>query len=307
MSMTIPVILLNYNTSADCRKCLSFLARQQGVRVVPVVVDNRSQPGDLAQLKALCADVGCVLLKAEENRGYNAGNNIGLRWAAEQGYEYALIANPDMEFPDARCIARLVADMEGDAEVVVAAPDILGPESDKAAAGGGFSVSRRDADHQSPMVRDSERWQSAWWWAWRFVPARWRPADDWRGDWQRSAAVAKVSGCCLMVRLSFMRQIGFFDEGVFLYCEEAILSRQVERAGRKIWYDAQAHALHRHIKSQKGDPAPRFKAWVRSRIYFERCHNWHGRLQHVLKVAGWHSYEHFFRFVSVARRLLGKA
>lgn len=25
--------------------------------------------------------------------------NIGLRYAANKGYEYALIANPDMEFP----------------------------------------------------------------------------------------------------------------------------------------------------------------------------------------------------------------
>lgn len=61
-----------------------------------------------------------------------------------------------------------------------------------------------------------------------------------------------VSGCCLFVRMSFIKQIGFFDENVFLYCEEPILAHQVKTAGMKLYYMAEAQAVHRHIKFQKG-------------------------------------------------------
>ena len=40
--MKIPVILLNYNSSGDCRKCVSFLKRQEGVETEIVIVDNCS-------------------------------------------------------------------------------------------------------------------------------------------------------------------------------------------------------------------------------------------------------------------------
>ena len=71
-----------------------------------------------------------------------------------------------------------------------------------------------------------------------------------------------------MIRMSFLKSIDFFDEKVFLYCEEAILSRQVEMNGKKMYYLATAQAVHRHVKNEKGDPVKRFKTWGKSRCYF---------------------------------------
>ena len=79
-----------------------------------------------------------------------------------------------------------------------------------------------------------------------------------------------------MISIPFLKEIKFFDEKVFLYCEEAILSRQVELAGKKMYYLATAQAVHRHIKSEKSDPVKRFKAWGNSRCYFiDRYSNYH--------------------------------
>ena len=71
-----------------------------------------------------------------------------------------------------------------------------------------------------------------------------------------------------MIRMSFLKSIDFFDEKVFLYCEEAILSRQVEMSGKRMYYLATTQAVHRHVKSEKGDPIKRFKTWGKSRCYF---------------------------------------
>lgn len=264
--MKIGIVLLNYNSSFDSRKCIASLQKQESVETEIIVVDNCSpQAGEQETIRTLCREQNCTFIQATENRGYNTGNNIGLRYAASKRYKYVLIANPDMEFPQTDYLQRLVAKMEEDEDVVVCASDIVSPEG----------------VHQNPMQRDGDWHGSFGWLTDLFKRSK---GDDTLGDWidrpNESRYCAKVSGCCLMVRLDFMQQIGFFDENVFLYCEEAILSRQVERAGRKMYYIAEARAIHAHVKSEKGDPVSRFKAWRDSRIYFIK-HNsgdsWMGR------------------------------
>lgn len=247
--MKVAVIILNYNSSADCRKCVSFLKRQEGVELELVLVDNCSPDAD--QVEALCREQGCTFIASPENRGYNAGNNIGLRYAAEQGYEYALIANPDMEFPQTDYVKKLVEAMEKDEAIVVTGSDIVGV----------------DGVHQNPLVRDGN-WTTSFDWIKGLFRKKNSDTYEFIDNYKESHYCAKVSGCCLMVRMDFIREIGFFDEYPFLYCEEPILSRQVEMVGKRMCYMAEAQAVHRHIASTKGDPVKRFEHWKRSRLYF---------------------------------------
>jgi GT2 family glycosyltransferase len=211
------------------------------------------------------------IIYAEENRGYSAGNNIGLRRAMEIGAKYALVINPDMELTDVNYIARLVEVMERDEDIVVAATDVVTPEG----------------IHQNPMLPDGD-WHSAFGWV-KEIFNRKKPVDTYSfiDNYKESHECAKVSGCCLMLRMSFVEEIGCFDEYPFLYCEEAILARQVEMAGKKMYYLADTQAVHRHVKSEKGDPVKRFKHWERSRIYFYKRYSkdsWWGRWISILSM-----------------------
>ena len=249
----IAIIILNYNSSADCRKCIGFLKRQEGVETEIVVVDNCSpREGEQKAVRQLCSGQDCTFIQAGENRGYNAGNNIGLRYAASKGYKYALIANPDMEFPQRDYLVKLVTAMETDENIVVCGSDIVSPEG----------------IHQNPMKRDGN-WRSSFGWVRNLLWPK-RPTDSYEfiDNYALNHYCAKVSGCCLLIRIDFIQQIAFFDERVFLYCEEAILSRQVERANKQMYYLASTQAVHRHVKSEKGDPVKRFKTWRCSRLYF---------------------------------------
>ncbi len=250
--MKIAVVILNYNSSADCRKCIGFLQEQQGVDTEIIVVDNCSCPDERKATERICAECSCTFIANNENRGYNAGNNVGLRYAAERGYEYALIANPDMEFPQSDYLATLLDKMQGDADIVVCGSDIVGA----------------DGVHQSPMFKDGN-WRSSFGWV-KEIFSRHKQGDayDFIDNYKENHYCHKVSGCCFMIRIPFLKEINFFDEKVFLYCEEAILSRQVEITGKRMYYLAEAQALHRHIKSEKGDPTKRFRIWGKSRRYF---------------------------------------
>lgn len=249
--MKIAVITLNYNSSADCAKCVSFLKRQENVELDIVIVDNLSQAGDMAYIKELCETENCTLLLNEQNKGYSAGNNVGLRYAVDQGYRYALIANPDMEFPQTDYIKRLVERMKMDYRIAVAGTDIIGP----------------DGMHQNPMKPDGN-WRDSFGWIKSFFKRKPADAYDFIDKYQTSHYCYKLGGCCMMVNLAFIKEIGYLDEYPFLYCEEAILSKQVERTGWYMYYLATIQAVHRHIKKEKGDPIRRFREWRRSRIYF---------------------------------------
>lgn len=286
--MKIPVILLNYNSSADCTKCVSDLKRQEGVELEIIIVDNCSREDDALAVEQLAMTEGCTFIAAKENRGYNAGNNIGLRYAAEKGYEYTLIANPDMEFPQRDYVRRMVMEMEKRADVSVVATDITSPE----------------LQHQNPMLPDSKDWKSSFGWIKTLFHRKKNETPGFIGDYNTSHICQKLSGCCLMIRMDFIQRIGFFDENVFLYCEEAILSKQVAQEGMHMYYMAELQAVHRHIKSTKGNARKRFKAWIDSRLYFERRYNYQGMWSYGMKTIGWRSYLTVFCMVDSLRSIL---
>ena len=250
--MKIAIIILNYNSCTDCNKCIGFLQKQLGVEPEIIVVDNCSRDDDRKAIETLCREQGCTFIANSDNRGYNAGNNVGLRYAAEKGYEFALIANPDMEFPQTDYLASLIAKMKEDKDIVVCGSDIV------------------DADgiHQSPMTMEGN-WKGSFKWIKDIVRKNKKNNTyDIIDNYNESHYCYKVSGCCFMIKTSFLKEINFFDEKVFLYCEEAILSRQVEIAGKRMYYLATTQAIHRHVKNEKGDPVKRFKIWEKSRCYF---------------------------------------
>ena len=251
--MKAATIILNYNSSADCRKCIGYLKQQQCVEQEIIVVDNCSRKDERKAVETLCKEQGCIFIANNENKGYNAGNNVGLRYAAEKGYEYALIANPDMEFPQTNYLVTLLAKMQKDKDIVVCGSDIVGA----------------DGIHQSPMYKDGN-WRSSFGWVKDILNRNKKKSEayDFIDNYKESHYCHKVSGCCFMIRMSFLKEINFFDEKVFLYCEEAILSRQVEMNSKNMYYLATAQAVHRHVPNEKGDPIKRFKIWGKSRCYF---------------------------------------
>ncbi|MGM9777456.1 MAG: glycosyltransferase [Prevotella sp.] len=259
--MKVPVILLNYNSSADCRKCVADLKRQEGVELEIIIVDNCSRKEDASAVKELAAEQDCTFIAAKENRGYNAGNNIGLRYAAEKGYAYALIANPDMEFPQRNYIVSLVNVMEKKPDVAVCGSNIIGTDNKR----------------QNP-------WRFSKWWI--YLPyfesilrcfnlySRLLPPY--------SAYCDIVTGCCLIVRMHSICKMGFFDENVFLYCEEAILGRMVQRNGEKTYYFHDAFAKHCHIESQKGKFSKRYKTFWQSRSYYLEHYSGFNKFQLII-------------------------
>lgn len=253
MKRKIAIVLLNYNSSSECARCVPFLKWQVDVEQEIIIVDNGSQAEEVESLRDLCKMTGCTLLENGRNAGYSAGNNVGLRYAAQKGYQYALIANPDMEFPQTDYITRLIETMEHDENIVVCGSDIRTPAG----------------VHQNPKAALKRDWRSSFWWV-KAMLRRKKGGEvpDWVGDPYTSHLCQCLNGCCLLLRMSFIRQIGFFDEHTFLYGEEPILGRQVELAEKKMYYCGDVYAVHDHKKSKEGSAAFCQKHWRHSQLYY---------------------------------------
>lgn len=282
-------IVLNFNSESDLFLLVPQLAKQEGVVHSIIIVDNSSRPESIAHIRTWLtqwkpdAVVGTqgevevwVKINSEDSRapgrvyfvthhencGYSAGNNIGIRLADALGADAVLIANPDMRIQDHLYLARLTESLFADDTNCVAASRILG----------------LDGEDQNPL-REPSFWEELFWP--RFYLSKFlKPISHILPiAGTVPVRVPKVSGCCLLVRMSFLRETAYLDEGVFLYCEEPILAARVRKAGGHIVFDPSLSAVHAHVRSEKGNSSRRMLTFIKSRLYYLAKYSGYGRIR----------------------------
>ena len=137
MDKSVFIVVLNYKNLADTVACLASLRKITYNRYRIVVVDNDSQDGSYESLKEQETD--CCIIQSGENRGYAAGNNIGIRYALEQGADYVCILNNDVEVePD--FLTKLVQYMESEPDVGMTGPVVYEYDQREKIQSAGFSI-----------------------------------------------------------------------------------------------------------------------------------------------------------------------
>ncbi len=102
--MKLLVIVVSYNFCRWIDKCLGSLQKST-MRLDVLVVDNHSSDDTIAIIKECYPWVR--LIANEENLGFGAANNIGLKIAVEEGYDGVILLNQDA-WIDANVAERLV-------------------------------------------------------------------------------------------------------------------------------------------------------------------------------------------------------
>jgi GT2 family glycosyltransferase len=196
-----------------------------------VVVDNGATEEEAAALAARIPEA--VVLPAE-NRGFAAGNNLGVRYLEETVRpSYILFANNDIEFTEEGVVETLVRTADAHPEAGALGPAVVG----------------LDGNRQGP-----EPYQGLWKrYVWMYLCTPFLKASAKRRlfdlDYPEKAAEGphyKLSGCFLLVRTADFLRVGGFDEGTFLYAEENILSDRFTRIGKVFYFVPSVSVLHRH-------------------------------------------------------------
>ena len=120
---SIFVVILNFNNELDTIECLKSLESIVDYNLNIVVVDNNSKCPDLLE-KYVTSLPNAIFIQTGENKGYAAGNNVGIRYSIENNADYIVILNNDV-IVNARSFKAPIDILESDSQVAIAGPTIL--------------------------------------------------------------------------------------------------------------------------------------------------------------------------------------
>ena len=222
--MKLALVVLNYNDADNTLKILGNVADYSVFDKV-IVVDNASNDDSKIRLKSFCEKRDKIFfVENQENKGYGAGNNVGIFVAKKLGMDLALIANPDTDFEE-RVIKVVKSVMVKNYNISICAPlvetnDVYGSREN--VLKGASCWPMRDFMHSlvenGPICR--RLFTKALHYDRNFYNAKIRK-------------VGAVLGALLMVRVEDFLRVGGYDENMFLYGEEDLLSKKMADIGKK--------------------------------------------------------------------------
>ncbi len=250
----IVVVIVDYNSEALTRKCLTSLAALNRSDLEFIVVDNG---GSIEEERFRSGFPHVAVLKPGRNLGFAGGCNVGIAAAIDAGASYCLLLNPDT-VAEQDFVAPLLAVMESDDGTGMACPTVLDLDMRNAVGYGGGGIN---------------------WWIGRPYAVK----GERLGDPCGSVDVPFVTGAALLIRAAAVADVGPMDEGYFLYFEDADYAQAFLDAGWKIKYVPSAEILHA-ASSVTGFQSRQYVYYfARNRIRFmNRWGRWHHRLIFVL-------------------------
>jgi N-acetylglucosaminyl-diphospho-decaprenol L-rhamnosyltransferase len=239
--MRLDFVVVAYRSSAELAGCLASISADAPPGSAVVVVDNAS-PDDSATV-ARSHPARPRIVVSPTNRGFAAGCNLG---AASSQAAALFFLNPDARLTPG-ATATLIAALEADPSVGVAAPRVVDPTGESLAASAGAEPSLRSslghflALGRVPGLR--RLFRPAF-----LADGRLRGRPDW------------VSAAAMLVRREAFEAVGGFDERLFMYMEDVDLCRRLRARGWAIAYEPGAIVEHVMGHSQSTDQPARWYA-----------------------------------------------
>jgi GT2 family glycosyltransferase len=243
----------NRDMLRDCLVCLETSVQRGEADVY--VVDNASDDGSAEMVASHFP--WAHLVRNERRLGFSANHNqvIGRHGA---GYDYALVLNEDTVFP-ADLLPHLVAFAERHPQAGIVAPRVVGGD------GALQYTCLKTPTVANEILRAMPRFG-------RRRP--WIAYPD--ADHYRPTKAGWVNGCCMLLRMRMVREIGSLDDAYFIFYEEVDLARRAAAAGWEAWLCPDVELIHHgHSTVSKAPVSHRMRMqMVKSRcIYFRRHHS----------------------------------
>ena len=214
--MKLAVIVVNFNDEEDTLKYVKQITEYSIINKI-VVVDNMSTtPNCFEKLQTLKSNKVDVI-KSDKNGGYSYGNNFGIKYLESQGleFDYYAISNPDIEIQE-DAFVKCIQFLDEVSTCGIVAPKMLDKD--------GIRIRRaswrtrtfgRDVVHSSRILELL------------FYPVL-KSGEYSEKDYEKDLLhVDCISGAFFIIRNSVYKLIKGFDENVFLFYEEDIISKQL--------------------------------------------------------------------------------
>jgi N-acetylglucosaminyl-diphospho-decaprenol L-rhamnosyltransferase len=215
----VTAVAVTLNGLPWIERCLESL---RGIETV--VVDHGSTDGTLEAVRRF-PDVHVI---EQENRGYGAGLNAGMRVASGR---YFLIVNSDAWVVD-DAVERLVAFADEHPGAAVVAPRLSNPDGSLQRSVRGFPTLWRLATEYFFLRKLAPRSRVLN----AFYAGNFDHGEAREVDW--------AMGACLLVRREAADAVGLFDEEFFLFSEETDWLYRFHTAGWEVWFFPGVEVVH---------------------------------------------------------------
>jgi N-acetylglucosaminyl-diphospho-decaprenol L-rhamnosyltransferase len=249
----VDAVLVSYESRDLVLAALASLREHGGVPLDVVVVDNASTDGTVTAVRD--RHPRARLLANPDNRGFAAASNQG--WRAGRA-PLVLFLNPDAEVT-AGAVGVLADVLDARSDAAIVGPRTLS-EDGSVQVSTGEDLTIASERRQRRLVRGVRARDPR-----RLSEADERHSRPHEPDW--------VSGACLLARRSALEALGGFDEGFFLYEEDADLCRRARAAGWRVLFTPEAVVRHRLGRSMAGAAARARAEYDRSHLRYYSKHN----------------------------------
>ena len=234
------IVILNYNGADLTIECIRSL-RECSELLNIVVVDNCSTDQSYEKIKKIFEkDKYTYIIANNENAGYAAGNNVGLRYIEKnlEKVETVCIMNPDIKVESVDTLYHLYEALGSEEKLAVITAQTI--YNGKLRYPNDFGWKHLTTKYMllggtllGKIIKTSIRYSSI-----DVNPENIAYADI-------------VQGCFFMAKLKLFKEVDYFDEGTFLYEEEAILGKKMQRAGYKEAVLINEFVYHNHHEKDK--------------------------------------------------------
>lgn len=252
MNSLVTVVVVNWNGIKDTIECLDSLMCLDYDRFNIIVVDNGSCDGSGDIIKHKYPDV--LVIRNEDNLGYTEANNIGIRYALNNGAEYICILNNDT-IVDKHFISTAIAAFNKYNNVGMVGPKIL-------------SYHKRNVLwYAGPKTT---------WIYGRLIDIGHRGYGEIDcGQYDQTKTVGFITGCAFVLHRDVIKKVGYLDNRYFAYFEDIDYCLRAKYAHYNLVYEPKSIVWHK-AKSSSFDintySSVSMYFGVRNRLLFMKQH-----------------------------------
>ena len=239
------MVIVNYNAGELLSTCIASIL-PQGVRSI-IVVDNASRDDSLALLeKEYPEESRLKVIRNGGNFGFATACNLGV---LESSQPFILFLNPDCVLgPGA--LQRMIDVLDANPRTGMVGGLLMDPDGTEQ-AGGRRAVPTpwRSLVRASGLYCFANRWPRLFF---DFYLHK-QPLPD------EPLEVEAISGALMMVRREAVDEVGSWDEGYFLHCEDLDWCMRFRQKGWKILFVPDAPVVHRKGGCSRSRPV--FVEW----------------------------------------------
>lgn len=216
MHNTVTGGIVTFNNISTIAKTLeTIFAQTKGVDFKLYVMDNGSNDGTTEFIEQNYPEV--TVIKSEKNVGFGAGHNVIINMIDSK---YHAVINPDIVLNE-NVIGKLTDYMDENPEIGLLSPRICFPDGRDQILGKRnpqlkyLVASRLRGDEPSKLLRQYAMLDC---------------------DLSKPTRIENATGCFMFIRTEVLKKIGGFDDGYFMYFEDADLARRINEVSECIYY-----------------------------------------------------------------------